>query len=141
MSTLEPWIAGFFDSSGFVYRTVKDKLAVRIMLPHANLADQIQARLGGRVKRGRNNLEGAQYISSKPRDIDEFLWVIGPWIRGQQPARDILEFWRYEDTSIDEAQCKLEAYYKRYIPNIRPLRSQTQSPILESPQDSQGEIQ
>ena len=138
MSTLEPWIAGFFDSSGFVYRTVQDKLAVRIMLPGPDQADQIAARLGGRVRRAQTKPQGATYTLSKPQDIDEFLRVVGPSIRGQWPAKEILEFWRSNELDVEQAQLMLETYYKRYMPNIRPLRTRTQTSILEPPQEGES---
>ena len=96
--------------NGRVYQE-SDGLYIRVYFPRRFLANQVRLAWGGGKVGG---FSPAHITFSADSDLERFVDQVGPFVRGQRDALEILQQWRHHDLGAYEAGNRLSDFYDRY---------------------------
>ena len=110
MTAISSWLSGAFDVNGRVYVDA-GSLAIRVYFPRRFLANQVRLAWGGGKVGG---VHPAHISFSLDTDLERFVNQVGPFVRGQREALEILQEWREKNIGTYDAGSRLSDFYGSY---------------------------
>jgi len=110
LTAINSWLAGAFDVNGRVYGETGG-LGIRIYFPKRSLANQVRLAIGGGKVAG---MRPSHITITLDTDLERFVNQVGPFVRGQREALEILQEWREHNLGTFEAGTRLSDFYDGY---------------------------